>query len=237
MKLIAIGDIHGRDIWKHIGIAEVHFDKCVFIGDYFDTKDKITPEQQVENFKEIIGFKKAFPDKVVLLLGNHDFHYLKEINETYSGFQHYYRLVIQHVLHEAIDERLIQICHVHDNYLFSHAGFSKTWCAANQIDTECSGPEFEKQANELFYNSPRQFMFTMGINRSFTGDDVTQSPLWIRPASLAVDKLDNYIPVVGHTMQRNIKEENGIVLIDTLGTSKEYLVIDDNRISIKKVTD
>jgi len=235
MKLIAIGDIHGRDIWKHIGIAEERFDKCVFIGDYFDTKDKITPEQQIENFNEIIGFKKAFPDKVVLLLGNHDFHYLKEITETYSGFQSYYRLVIQKVLHEAIDERLIQICYTYDHFLFSHAGFSKTWCKANLLNTNCTGKEFIQQVNELFYILPRSFMFTMGKNRSFSGEDITQSPIWIRPASLALDKLDNYVQVVGHTMQLRLKIENDLMFIDTLGTSEEYLLIENNQIVIKKV--
>ena len=237
MKLIAIGDIHGRDIWKHIGIAEERFDKFVFIGDYFDTKDKITPAQQIENFNEIIAFKKSFPDKVILLFGNHDFHYLKEITETYSGFQFYYKLEIQHILHKAIDERLLQICFVDGNYLFSHAGLSKTWCAANHLNTNCSKEEFELQTNELFYNLPRRFMFTIGRNRSTTGDDITQSPIWIRPASLALDKIDNYIQVVGHTMQHRLRIVNDIILIDTLGTSKEYLVIDEKGISIKTIND
>ncbi len=235
MKLIAIGDIHGRDIWKHIGIAEERFDKFVFIGDYFDSKDKISPQQQIENFNEIVAFKNAFPDKVILLIGNHDFHYLKEIKETYTGYQYFHRNDIQDVLQKANNEKQIQVCYVHDNYLFSHAGFSKTWCAANQLDTNSLKAEFEQQANALFYNAPSCFKFTRGENQSSSGDDITQSPIWIRPESLRLDKIDYYIQVVGHTMQYNLKIENDIILIDTLGTSKEYLVIDDNGISIKKV--
>ena len=76
MKLIALGDIHGRNIWKQILAKEDNFDKIVFIGDYFDSKDGISVLQEIENFKEILELKKKFKDKVVLLFGNHDFHYL-----------------------------------------------------------------------------------------------------------------------------------------------------------------
>ena len=35
MKIIALGDIHGRTIWKQIISKEI-FDRMAFIGDYFD---------------------------------------------------------------------------------------------------------------------------------------------------------------------------------------------------------
>ena len=235
MRVIAIGDTHGRDIWRQIGSAEMNFDKMIFIGDYFDTKDKIYPDEQIDNFNEIIELKKAFRDKIVLLLGNHDFHYLKNVDETYSGFQYSHRLAIQEVLEIAIKERLLQICDVFQNCLFSHAGFSKTWCATNHLDTNCTSTEFVKNANNLFYTSRQSFKFKMGINRSSTGDDITQSPIWIRPSSLAKDKIDDYVQVVGHTACPNIKIENDIVMIDTLGFSKEYILIQDNQMHIVKM--
>ena len=39
MKLVAIGDIHGRDIWKQIVETEQP-NTVVFVGDYFDSFDK-----------------------------------------------------------------------------------------------------------------------------------------------------------------------------------------------------
>jgi metallophosphoesterase superfamily enzyme len=72
MKLLAIGDIHGRDVWKDINFLA--FDKVVFVGDYVDSY--IRSDWQVyQNLKEIIDLKKQNFDKVVLLLGNHDIHY------------------------------------------------------------------------------------------------------------------------------------------------------------------
>ena len=51
MKIIAIGDLHGRTLWKYI-VSKVDFDVVVFIGDYFDTHENISPVQQIKNFKE-----------------------------------------------------------------------------------------------------------------------------------------------------------------------------------------
>lgn len=41
MKIVAIGDIHGRDIWEDIVKKEHDADKIVFVGDYFDTRDNM----------------------------------------------------------------------------------------------------------------------------------------------------------------------------------------------------
>lgn len=127
MKIIALGDTHGRTNWKQI-TANEKFDKVVFIGDYFDTHEDISPEQQKENFKDIIAYKKANIDKVVLLFGNHDYHYLRTTNETYSGYQRWQKTDIQELLHFAIDAELLQMCFVWHNILFSHAGVTQTWC-------------------------------------------------------------------------------------------------------------
>ena len=51
-KLVAIGDIHGRDIWKQI-VDQEQPDTVVFVGDYFDSFD-IPGKAQIDNFKNII---------------------------------------------------------------------------------------------------------------------------------------------------------------------------------------
>ena len=60
------------------------------------------------------------------------------------------------------------------------------------------------------------------MTASDTGDEICQTPIWVRPYSLRSDKLDYYIQVVGHTPQDNIiLSDDGIVLIDTLGSSED----------------
>lgn len=81
-KAFIVPDVHGRSFWEEALkiISDESFDKIVFIGDYFDPYDDeeelIGHSRLVETFNQIIKFKKDNPEKVVLLLGNHDIHYL-----------------------------------------------------------------------------------------------------------------------------------------------------------------
>ena len=224
MRIIALGDIHGRPIWKSI-LENETFDKVVFIGDYFDSRDErlISATDQIKNFNEIIAFKKANHDNVILLTGNHDFQYLPDSWETYSGFQKYRQKDIREAIKAPFEEQLLQMCWTHANMLFSHAGVTRTWCKENAINTDLLADNI----NELFWSQPHRFGFTTGQKNDNRGDEPEQPPTWVRPDSLAVDKIPGYFHIVGHTMQDNLRIKNDIVLIDTLGTSREYLVVEN----------
>jgi predicted phosphodiesterase len=229
MKITAIGDIHGRIVWKSI-IENETFDKVVFIGDYFDSKEGISGEDQRKNFQEIIHFKKSFPDKVVLLIGNHDYHYLKNVYQTYRGFQAFEQPAIQLVLNEALSNELLQISYRWKNFLFTHAGVSKLWFK-NTFKREFTDQEnIDSALNNLFKVDPRVYGFMEEIGCSRTGDDEFQSPLWIRPKSLLLNKIDGVVQIVGHTVRYAIENLYDVVFIDTLETSGEYLFIDNGTI-------
>ncbi len=231
MKLIALGDTHGRDIWKRIIFKEQDFDKIIFIGDYFDTKEDISGNQQIENFKNILDTKIKYPDKFVLLIGNHDFHYLKTTEESYSGFQNDYSKSISRLLHRAIEKNLLQMCFVSGDYLFVHAGVTKTWCQINKIDEN----NLENAINKLFIDNPNAFAFTEGKKGSLTGDEICQTPIWVRPRSLAEDKIDNFFQIVGHTQVRRITFTDDFVLIDVLGYTEEYLIVKDGKKTVGRL--
>jgi hypothetical protein len=159
----------------------------------------------------------------VLLFGNHDFHYLETASHPYSGFQRRYKGAISALLHDALDKGLMQMCYVQEGFLFSHAGITKTWCAANGIAVQ----QLEPAINALFLSRPQAFDFTPGPNFDMYGDDVTQTPIWVRPHSLMQDRVPGYTQVVGHTQQKGIVVTADVILIDTLGISGEYLAITD----------
>ena len=121
MKTITIGDLHGRDTWKSINPDD--YDKIIFIGDYLDSFD-ILPVIILHNLKEIIEFKKQYPDKVVLLLGNHDVSYIFNHSGT-SGFQKGMLWDYQHLFKSNID--LFKIAYEYKNVLWTHAGVSQGW--------------------------------------------------------------------------------------------------------------
>jgi hypothetical protein len=234
MKIIALGDIHGRPVWKSI-VENETFDKIVFIGDYFDSKEGISGKDQRKNFKDIIHFKKSHPDKVVLLIGNHDYHYLKYVYQTYSGFQAFEQPAIQELLEDAISENLLQICYRWENFLFTHAGVTRHWFSVIFEKEFSDKSSLEDTLNDLFKTKRTAFGFMQGPMCEPNGDNSYQSPIWVRPYSLSLGMIDGFIQVVGHTIRPKIMPYqkdavNGIVEIDTLGTSGEYLVIENGTI-------
>ena len=226
LKIIAVGDTHGRDNWKDI-TASTRFDKIIFMGDYFDTHKNVTAEVQIKNFNEIIAYKNKLKDKAILLLGNHDYHYLDPTYEKYSGFQPQHEQEISDLLNNALEANLIQISYVWHRFIFTHAGVTKTWCRENLIDIK----DIENSLNNLFVRDPEAYMFTCGVFGDPSGNDVTQSPIWVRPNSLLQDKLDKYIQIVGHTQQDKLTLINNVAFIDTLGTSGEFLILEKDKIS------
>ena len=75
--MVAIPDVHGRTFWREA--VERHKDlPVVFLGDYLDPyyDEDISREDALNEFKSILEYKKENPDRVTLLFGNHDIHYL-----------------------------------------------------------------------------------------------------------------------------------------------------------------
>lgn len=232
MKYIILGDIHGRTIWEDI-VKKETYDLVIFLGDYFDTRDDIESTQQIENFTNIMKFKRENIDKVIVLIGNHDFHYTYGTNDIYSGYQQLKKYDFGDLIEEAIRTNLIQVCYVEDGFIFSHAGVTRTWCK-NIFGDVPNNDELEEKINDLLHYRQSAFEFTMGKNFSYSGDDICQTPIWVRSKSLKQDKIDGLIQIVGHTPQDNIEINNDIIFIDTLGITGEYLIIEDGEMKIGK---
>ena len=129
--LLIIPDVHGRDFWKE-AIDSNKYERIVFLGDYTDPYDieGITNERAVDNFKSIIAYKQNNPDKVVLLLGNHDLHYYSEHYYELVGGVRYdpiSAIVLQRLFQE--NHQYFQLAWETDmggiHYLFSHAGVTQ----------------------------------------------------------------------------------------------------------------
>lgn len=232
-KVVIIGDIHGRTIWNQIVEENPDANLFIFMGDYFDSFD-IDIMEQMHNFRDIIKFRKDNPDKVITLIGNHDYHYTSGCIGSYSGFNYSTFFNMKLELDNLIKEGILIIAHQIGNYLFTHAGVTKTFCEENDIDTE----NLVENLNASLIYKPTIFNFRVGKNRSAYGDDINQGPLWVRPISLLDDGLD-YIHVVGHTQKMVVTEllddDNpyGCILVDTLVGNQylELLIDSDNKIN------
>jgi len=242
MKTIVIGDIHGRPIWKNIIDKEKEFDKVVLVGDYFDSKI-YSAQEQIDNFLNIIDFKQSIREdqEVILLIGNHDLHYFPEIgNSEVSGYQIDAAQEIEKVILE--NREHLQIAYQFGKYLFSHAGVSSVFLDQTFGIGNWIVPDIAKLLNKLFLDNPRTFLFN---GEDPSGNDIYQTPVWIRPEALIKANFnrlkDKVIQIFGHTKIQSIKEfinvtKNRYYLIDTLGTSGEYLVIQDGIINTNKLS-
>jgi len=131
MKVVAIGDIHGRTIWKEIVQKNMDADLIIFLGDYHDIypekKEKehsLEKMKSISNFFEIINFKKEYPDKVILLLGNHDTHYMYDVDRC-SRWDRENNELLQTIFLK--NKNLFQYVYQIDNYLFVHGGVLQKW--------------------------------------------------------------------------------------------------------------
>ncbi len=222
MKIVAIGDIHGRDFWKTILAKNLDADKIIFIGDYFDTWQDVSTQEQIDNFQSILEVKKFSPEKVIVLMGNHDYHYIMD-GEEYSGFQDDGAEAIGTVVGMALSEGLMDKAYANGDFLFTHAGVTKSWSESVGI----SGVE-AKRIDMLINELPLEsFKFYRGDSSGY-GENILQSPIWVRPQSLQKDLVQGYKQVVGHTTEKSLEVEANPILIDTLGAA-QYLVIEDGK--------
>ena len=201
---IAIGDIHGKSCWKDFLNQE--FDQAYFAGDYFDNYEQTPAVTQIRNFKEICDVARK-DSRIHLCLGNHDFQYMRgiPISEKYSGFQNYSYIDIQEAIESNID--LLNLIYIDNNTIISHAGVTKTWLTMINKPLD--------QVNNAFREN-RDICIFDGYN--CYGDDITQSPIWVRPNSLLSDSIEGYNHIVGHTKVSDITTIENITLIDCLDT-------------------
>jgi predicted MPP superfamily phosphohydrolase len=245
MKLVAIGDIHGRDYWKQIIDQEQDADTFVFVGDYFDSFTIKGPEQ-INNFLDIIEFKKQSKVPVILLIGNHDYHYYPGIEDNgTSGYQTLMAPSIKHVVDD--NKQHLQAAYQVDEFIFTHAGLSSEWLDDNIVMWDV--PNLAMYVNDLFYYQPQKLAYrsykqvgdqVYGVGGY--GSETFQGPLWIRPKALMAANRDTLrkqiIQVVGHTPQDTIdikgKSTGGrYYFIDTLEYGQnQYLVIKDGVVSL-----
>lgn len=229
MKAIVIPDIHGRDLWRKIIKKEKDADKFIFLGDYWDSLD-LPYIVQKENFNQILSFQAHNTEKTILLLGNHDFQYLRGQEGDCSGYQPRVRFEIEHLFQENIDK--FQMAYLYENILFSHAGITQTWL--NDKGIASNDQPIDVSINELWQFKPDHFQF-FGLNSY--GDDITQGPLWVRPKSLMRDRIKDYVQVVGHSSVKSIdlSTSNKVVFTDNFDTNTEYLIIEDGQFKVRGI--
>lgn len=205
-SILIIPDVHGRSFWKE-AVESGDYEKVVFLGDYTDPYqwEGISEEDAIDNFLLIIEYKEKNPDRVVLLLGNHDLHYYSE---------HFYELT-EGSRYNALAAVFLQ-CLFQDNsnlfqltwetdwgnrhYLFSHAGITQSWLKRN--NDLIGKPDAQHLNHLVMTDEGLESLAQVGEIRF--GDYPSGSIVWADSDELAVsDALPGIYQIVGHTQQIN----------------------------------
>ena len=249
-KVLVIGDIHGRRFWKKPCKNIDKYEKVIFLGDYFDPYDfeGIRIIDCIQNFTEIINLKQKYMDKVVLLLGNHDFPY---VSNDYFRFS-WYHCRHSSMYHNEINDLFnkyrdyFEVAYAINDILFTHAGVESGWleyvvkCKETNINTIC------KKINEL-QNSVNGLEKLYSITSERGGRDKYGSCIWADVHDLMWDSekdtpISHIKQVFGHTMQAFYDQNGEIVFGDAVeftnckmvDTAKPY-ELDIDKFKLKKI--
>lgn len=224
VNAIIIPDVHGRSFWKDAVAQHMNTDTpVIFLGDYMDPypDEKIRFDQAYENFKDIIRFKKDNPDRVVLLIGNHDLHYITNSDACRSSrYDYLHSFEICELFCQNIG--LFKLMHMLDTesgkkFVFSHAGITRNWLDRyskflginrGNDPSELYTEKFSDLAgslkiNELFADEktrPDVITALSAISYRRGGYDEFGSMVWEDIFAFIMQKIgDDAVQIIGHT--------------------------------------
>jgi len=225
MRIVTIGDVHGRDNWLNAvyklddkGVPTEcligkELDMVIFLGDYVDSFDKKDAEV-LSNLNNIIQLKKDYPDNVILLLGNHDLAYICQ-NYLISGF----RFSMMHDLFALfqVNKKLFQIAFQIKNTIWTHAGIHKGWWNL-YVKPYITGKKEDRFSNKLI-NCKNQadylnLMYAFNYEPLYMisyyrgGTSKVGGPVWADRREVYTKPLEGLYQVVGHTPVNEVKTYN-----------------------------
>lgn len=197
-----IPDVHGRQFWKDVIPRKDEFEKIIFLGDYLDPYgfEEISNLNALDNFKEILEFKKENLEKVVLLQGNHDQSYAisKDICNCRCDVFNYKE--IQNLFKDNFDlfEIFYKFEQNYERFLFSHAGIADEWI--NKYFPNIKANKQLKLLNKKYKeNNIEEVVDLLAPCSSYRGGwDLAGSIVW-RDARELISKRFGY-QIFGHTM-------------------------------------
>jgi predicted phosphodiesterase len=259
MKVTAIGDIHGRKNWigpitgydsdTNTGYKEClkdgTIDKVIIVGDYTDpyTFEGNSYEDSLDQLEEILTLKEQYGDKLILLLGNHDCHYITGLCEPCSRYDRFYTDQYRDLFMPNLGK--FRFAYQIENTLYTHAGISQHWYDSYFKDLHETdykglslGDALHAAWKQLITKESlkerdihEKILFTIGYHRG--GWDKTGGPVWCDKYELLERPLEGYHQVVGHNRTEDVKtydkytvskypEQTSVTMVDCLAKYDHY---------------
>jgi hypothetical protein len=228
MKIITIGDLHGSEAWKQVHPKS--WDRIIFSGDYVDSFYH-SDEQILLNFQQVLLLKKNNPEKVILLLGNHDLHYnFKGTDRHYcSGFRRRMLPLLFHIFQTEKDN--FQAAFQEGNHLWTHAGVVQRWY--DQFIKSQILPEDENLASTLNRLFLSYYLPLFHVSEIRGGYDKDGGIFWAHSTETQNDPLPEYHQIVGHTKTgagiltgKITGRDTSVTYVDCLESREEFYKLD-----------
>ena len=265
MNNLVIGDLHTKfdTLEKVISYFDdgSTIERIIFLGDYVDDWNK-APEASYNLLTRLIAFKKAYPNKVVLLLGNHDFSEWMGGKFKCSGFNPVTHTIVKPLFDE--NEDLFQLAFSDGKYLYTHAGITSSWVKDIQLIDDLYLPhnkdnpyEWADYLNWVLKERNNDFVAykifnTLNRVGGYRGGFDSPSPIWADKQELIAKPLKNINQIVGHTPVKTITTHTvrntgktifELIFCDTLSTysdgtpygDKSFLLNDKENYGLTKI--
>lgn len=237
--ILIIPDVHGRTFWRE-AVEKYPQLPTIFLGDYLDPfpNEKILPMQALAEFEQILQFKRGNSDRVTLLLGNHDIHYLvagkcagrKDV-KNHVRIRDLFRQHLQ-------DFQLCKFLSLRGKqFLFSHAGIIRGWFSRYFPEINLENTEeiaavlnSQLQTDERFMKFMREGLADISLYRG--GKHLYGSIIWadMEEHQEEGSHLPNVYQIFGHTQQY----ANPVIerCFANLDCRKAFMLLEDGIIKI-----
>lgn len=204
--LLIIPDVHGRPFWEDI-VERYPNSHVVFLGDYLDPypNEGISTEDAGINFMSIYLYKNKYRERVTLLIGNHDLHYIN--NELC-----YSRKQCDEWMPEIIKMYTWENCSFFDiayniqtggkDFLLTHAGVLPQWWKKHFPNTPTDAKNISETLNAKFHKDPLEFSKRAleDVSEYRGGESECGSCLWAHiDEHLSSAPISNVYQIFGHT--------------------------------------
>lgn len=211
-SIIIVPDLHGRSFWR-AALMDVPKDtQVVFLGDYLDPygDERIYWSDAFKSLQDIIALKKAHPEQITLLFGNHDLHYLFP---SLRGSR--YNMCKEDIIRKTFEEnmdcfQMATECIVGGKrYFFTHAGLHADWLKLYSNLFESGGKVTADTFNQIMFTD--EFVEALGDVSPLRGGLCSAgSMIWADIGEYAWSGTDDsdfeyydedMVQIIGHTKQ------------------------------------
>ncbi|NVZ11218.1 serine/threonine protein phosphatase [Allochromatium humboldtianum] len=219
-RTIFVGDLHGKyEVAEHI-LKNCPDDKIIFVGDYLDSFDR-SIKDQVKTLLLVLDAAQAFPDRVIGLLGNHEYSYLNPQRYRCSGFRKAIWYQVKALLPDMRRYLLDVYTDPASGVVVTHAGITQVWIDSIEA-------RLEEILDEESFGASQPDWNMVGQIRG--GNDRCGGPVWCDYWS-EFEPIAGIKQVFGHTAYRPVGKKRGVFTadgenfnVDCLDTSSEVLV-------------